>query len=88
MQVFAALLVRDYSVALPEQDLTLKFDSLPPVPADGLRAVVEQLEVLDKQTSKLGRLVDELLDVSRIESGRVSDFSSNCRRMRRSGPSA
>jgi signal transduction histidine kinase len=35
------------------------------------RSVVDQLEVLDKQTSKLGRLVDELLDVSRIESGRV-----------------
>jgi signal transduction histidine kinase len=35
------------------------------------RSVVEQLEVLDKQTTKLGRLVDELLDVSRIESGRV-----------------
>src|SRR5439155_13489326 len=35
------------------------------------RSVVDQLEVLDKQTAKLGRLVDELLDVSRIESGRV-----------------
>src|SRR5205823_9792581 len=35
------------------------------------RSLVDQLEVLDKQTSKLGRLVDELLDVARIESGRV-----------------
>jgi signal transduction histidine kinase len=31
----------------------------------------EQLEVVNGQTSKLARLVDELLDVSRIESGRI-----------------
>jgi signal transduction histidine kinase len=34
-------------------------------------ADTEQLEVVNGQTSKLARLVDELLDVSRIESGRI-----------------
>lgn len=33
--------------------------------------LLEQLEVVDRQTTKLARLVDELLDVSRIESGRL-----------------
>ncbi|HEY8731512.1 MAG TPA: ATP-binding protein [Candidatus Limnocylindria bacterium] len=33
--------------------------------------LLEQLEVVHRQTSKLSRLVDELLDVSRIESGRL-----------------
>jgi len=33
--------------------------------------LLEQLEVVQRQTSKLARLVDELLDVSRIESGRL-----------------
>jgi signal transduction histidine kinase len=37
------------------------------------RAHVERLELLNSQTSRLGRLVDELLDVSRIESGKL-DF--------------
>ena len=35
---------------------------------------VERLELLNSQTSRLGRLIDELLDVSRIESGKL-DFS-------------
>lgn len=35
------------------------------------RAHLERLEILKAQTAKLARLVDELLDVSRIESGRV-----------------
>ena len=39
--------------------------------ADGLRAITEQLEVVYRQTGKLARLVDELLDVSRIQSGRI-----------------
>jgi signal transduction histidine kinase len=39
--------------------------------ADGLRAITEQLEVVYRQTGKLARLVDELLDVSRIQTGRV-----------------
>lgn len=34
-------------------------------------ALLEQLEVVQRQTGKLARLVDELLDVSRIESGRL-----------------
>jgi signal transduction histidine kinase len=33
--------------------------------------LLEQLQVVQRQTSKLARLVDELLDVSRIESGRL-----------------
>jgi len=32
---------------------------------------VERLELLNSQTARLGRLVDELLDVSRIESGKL-----------------
>jgi signal transduction histidine kinase len=39
--------------------------------AEGLRAVTEQLEVVYRQTGKLARLVDELLDVSRIQTGRI-----------------
>jgi signal transduction histidine kinase len=37
------------------------------------RAHVDRLELLNSQTARLGRLVDELLDVSRIESGKL-DF--------------
>jgi signal transduction histidine kinase len=39
--------------------------------AEGLRGVTEQLEVVYRQTGKLARLVDELLDVSRIQTGRI-----------------
>ena len=39
--------------------------------ADSLRAITEQLEVVYRQTGKLARLVDELLDVSRIQTGRI-----------------
>jgi signal transduction histidine kinase len=35
------------------------------------RAHLERLELLNSQTARLGRLVDELLDVSRIESGKL-----------------
>jgi signal transduction histidine kinase len=35
------------------------------------RAHIERLELLNSQTARLGRLVDELLDVSRIESGKL-----------------
>ena len=35
------------------------------------RAHVDRLELLNSQTARLGRLVDELLDVSRIESGKL-----------------
>jgi two-component system, sensor histidine kinase and response regulator len=38
---------------------------------DEQKSDTEQLEVLNTQSSKLARLVDELLDVSRIESGRL-----------------
>jgi signal transduction histidine kinase len=40
-------------------------------PAEGLRAILEQLEVVYRQTGKLARLIDELLDVSRIQTGRI-----------------
>src|SRR5438876_6284448 len=42
----------------------------PPV-AEGLRGITEQLDVVYRQTTKLARLVDELLDVSRIQTGRI-----------------
>ena len=35
------------------------------------RTVLEQLEVVSRQTGRLARLVNELLDVSRIETGRI-----------------
>jgi signal transduction histidine kinase len=38
---------------------------------EGLRAITDQLEVVYRQTGKLARLVDELLDVSRIQTGRI-----------------
>lgn len=34
-------------------------------------ATIDQLEVVQRQTEKLARLIDELLDVSRIQSGRL-----------------
>jgi cytochrome P450 len=42
MALFAARLVRDYSWALPEQDLTPNWAIVPPAPRDGLRAVVSR----------------------------------------------
>ena len=39
--------------------------------SEGLRAMTDQLEVVYRQTTKLARLVDELLDVSRIQTGRI-----------------
>jgi signal transduction histidine kinase len=39
--------------------------------AEGLRSITDQLEVVYRQTGKLARLVDELLDVSRIQTGRI-----------------
>jgi signal transduction histidine kinase len=36
-----------------------------------LRAHAERLELLNSQAARLGRLIDELLDVSRIESGKL-----------------
>ena len=45
-------------------------DAAAPV-AEGLRGVTDQLEIVYRQTGKLARLVDELLDVSRIQSGRI-----------------
>jgi len=40
------------------------------------KAISDQLVIVQRQTTKLARLIDELLDVSRIQSGRV-DFSSD-----------
>ena len=51
-----------------------RLDSGPPAPevwATEQSAVAEQLVIVQRQTSKLARLIDELLDVSRIQSGRV-----------------
>jgi signal transduction histidine kinase len=45
-------------------------DAAAPV-AEALRGVTDQLEVVYRQTGKLARLVDELLDVSRIQTGRI-----------------
>jgi signal transduction histidine kinase len=39
--------------------------------SEGLRGVTDQLEIVYRQTGKLARLVDELLDVSRIQTGRI-----------------
>jgi signal transduction histidine kinase len=41
------------------------------VVGEGLRGITEQLEVVYRQTGKLARLIDELLDVSRIQTGRI-----------------
>ena len=50
----------------------LSQDETAPAPVgDGLRSVTDQLEVVYRQTGKLARLVDELLDVSRIQTGRI-----------------
>jgi two-component system sensor histidine kinase EvgS len=38
---------------------------------ESLPAILDQLEVVYRQTGKLARLIDELLDVSRIQTGRV-----------------
>jgi cytochrome P450 len=43
MALFAARLVRGYSWVLPEQDLSPNWGLVPPVPRDGLRAVVRPL---------------------------------------------
>src|ERR671936_384044 len=39
--------------------------------ADSLATVLDQLETVYRQTGKLARLIDELLDVSRIQTGRI-----------------
>src|SRR5919201_1502060 len=39
--------------------------------ADSLATVLDQLETVYRQTGKLARLIDELLDVSRIQTGRL-----------------
>ena len=39
--------------------------------AEGLSGITDQLEIVYRQTGKLARLVDELLDVSRIQTGRI-----------------
>src|SRR2546429_8865046 len=45
-------------------------DAAAPV-AEALRGITEELEVVYRQPGKLARLVDELLDVSRIQTGRI-----------------
>lgn len=51
-----------------------RLDAGPPEPdtwAAEQSSVAEQLVIVQRQTTKLARLIDELLDVSRIQSGRV-----------------
>ncbi|MDQ3097523.1 MAG: response regulator, partial [Chloroflexota bacterium] len=51
-----------------------RLDAGPPEPetwAAEQSALAEQLVIVQRQTTKLARLIDELLDVSRIQSGRV-----------------
>jgi cytochrome P450 len=43
MKAFTALSVRDLKWTLPEQDLEVRWDVVPPEPKDGLRAVVERV---------------------------------------------
>jgi signal transduction histidine kinase len=53
-----------------------RLDEGPPPKPDWIaeqRAHLDRLELLNSQSARLGRLVDELLDVSRIESGKI-DF--------------
>ena len=38
---------------------------------ESIRGIYEQLEIVYRQTGKLARLIDELLDVSRIQTGRI-----------------
>jgi signal transduction histidine kinase len=45
-------------------------DAAAPI-AEGLSGITDQLEIVYRQTGKLARLVDELLDVSRIQTGRI-----------------
>ncbi len=51
-----------------------RIESARPQSIDEQRGLLEQLEIVQRQTAKLARLVDELLDVSRIQSGRI-EFS-------------
>jgi signal transduction histidine kinase len=51
-----------------------RLDAGPPTPEEWeteQRGHVERLEMLTSQTARLGRIIDELLDVSRIESGKL-----------------
>lgn len=51
-----------------------RLDAGPPDPetwAAEQSAIAEQLVIVQRQTTKLARLIDELLDVTRIQSGRV-----------------
>jgi signal transduction histidine kinase len=57
-------------VALRRVRRLAESDASSPV-GESLRGVTEQLEVVYRQTGKLARLVDELLDVSRIQTGRI-----------------
>lgn len=42
MQVFAVVLLRNYAWAFPDQDLSLRFDCIPPEPRDGLKVVFRE----------------------------------------------
>ncbi|MBV9171475.1 MAG: hypothetical protein JOZ81_15470, partial [Chloroflexi bacterium] len=60
-QVLARRMVRRLQEGWPDEDDWLTEQ----------RANLERLELLNSQTARLGRLIDELLDVSRIESGKL-----------------
>ena len=54
--------------------LRKRLESPSPQSVEEQRALLDQMEIVQRQTGKLARLVDELLDVSRIQSGRI-EFS-------------
>jgi signal transduction histidine kinase len=60
-QVLARRMKRRLDQGLPERETWLTEQ----------HAHLERLDLLNSQTARLGRLVDELLDVSRIESGKL-----------------
>jgi len=54
--------------------LRKRLEAPSPQTVEEQRALLDQMEIVQRQTAKLARLVDELLDVSRIQSGRI-EFS-------------
>ena len=57
-------------------------DDVPPDTVAGVSEIDEMWDILQRQISQLTRLVDDLLDVSRISAGRIAKISA-----RRAGPS-
>jgi cytochrome P450/tellurite resistance protein len=51
MQVFTAVLLRDYAYDLPEQDLSLDLSRIPPEPRDGLRVTFSRERVVSSRSA-------------------------------------